>query len=347
MDVSIIIPVYQVAPYIADCLQSVMRQTYTGEMECLLVDDCGTDESISIGERLIAEYTGPVRFEILHHEYHRGLSAARNTGTLHAKGEYIYYLDSDDYITDDCIEKMMARALSDPDIELVQGNSKLYEKTAPNHFYTRSYPKIITRSNDEVRSFSLHHDWLPVNAWNKLVKRSFIFAHKFFFKEGVLYEDILWRFYLIKYLSCISFIEDITYVHRRRSGSIMTGTSNEVSAYNRHIVYQDIITNLTEGHEREEIAYYGSAYYTQCLSFASFHPAMKETLQLYFEKARQLKYYSFPLKCMRRAFGYMLSQNKVGHFLWAFLLRLKHPRLIPNDFHRLRGYIKRQRASQA
>ena len=56
MMVSIIIPVYNVAPYIEDCLRSVMRQTYQGDMECLLVDDCGTDDSISIAERLIREY---------------------------------------------------------------------------------------------------------------------------------------------------------------------------------------------------------------------------------------------------------------------------------------------------
>lgn len=56
MLVSIIIPVYNVAPYIEGCLKSVMRQTVAGPMECLLVDDCGSDESISIAERMIAEY---------------------------------------------------------------------------------------------------------------------------------------------------------------------------------------------------------------------------------------------------------------------------------------------------
>ena len=87
--VSIIVPVYNVAPYIADCLRSVMHQTYTGSMECLLVDDCGTDDSITIAERMIADYEGPIQFQILHHERNRGLSAARNTGTEAAKGEYL------------------------------------------------------------------------------------------------------------------------------------------------------------------------------------------------------------------------------------------------------------------
>ena len=75
-----------------------MRQTYQGAMECLIVDDCGTDDSMAIAERTIATYEGPIVFQVLHHERNRGLSAARNTGTLAAKGDYLYYLDSDDEI---------------------------------------------------------------------------------------------------------------------------------------------------------------------------------------------------------------------------------------------------------
>ena len=67
MDVSIVMPVYQVAPYIGDCLKSVMRQTYRGSMECLIVDDGSMDESIAIAERMINGYEGPIRFRILHH----------------------------------------------------------------------------------------------------------------------------------------------------------------------------------------------------------------------------------------------------------------------------------------
>ena len=66
LKLSIIIPVYQVAPYIEDCLRSVMRQTYQGAMECLIVDDCGTDDSIAIAERAIASYDGPIVFHILY-----------------------------------------------------------------------------------------------------------------------------------------------------------------------------------------------------------------------------------------------------------------------------------------
>ena len=104
--VSIVIPVYNVEPYIEECLQSVMRQTYLGMMECILVDDCGTDNSMGIAEQLIEAYNGPIDFKVLHHEHNRGVSAARNTGIDAACGEYIFFLDSDDWISDDCIERL-------------------------------------------------------------------------------------------------------------------------------------------------------------------------------------------------------------------------------------------------
>ena len=90
MDISIIIPVFNIAPYIGDCLESVMLQTYTGEMECIIVDDCGIDESIAIAKQMIAKYQGQIEFKIIPHAYNRGLSAARNTGIMHSKGDFIF-----------------------------------------------------------------------------------------------------------------------------------------------------------------------------------------------------------------------------------------------------------------
>ena len=107
MKITIVIPVYNVAPYIKDCLASVMKQTYKGEIECLLIDDCGTDNSMGVVSQVLKDYSGKIDFRIYRHKYNRGLSAARNTGIEHATGEYIYFLDSDDEITSDCMEKLV------------------------------------------------------------------------------------------------------------------------------------------------------------------------------------------------------------------------------------------------
>ena len=328
MTVSIIIPVYNVAPYIEACLMSVMRQTYEGWMECVIVDDCGTDDSIAIAERMIAGYEGPVQFRTLHHEYSRGLSAARNTGTIAATGDYIYYLDSDDEITEDCIEKLMAVALHDPEIEMVQGNGRTdgrwmmddgrcHTERDP---YTKAYPSSLVTSNEEVRAWYYQKKLIPVNAWNKLVRRSYVTEHQLMFKEGIIFEDVLWMFYLLKYLRSVGFVSDITYLHRKRPGSIMTGTDKKTGARHMCIIYQDIIAHLTPGHEKEEYRYYSGGFAAYYRRYARCLPAFRETFSLYWRRAWQLKCYGISCKL---AVSYELGRFKGGYKVYECLRMLK------------------------
>lgn len=234
MIVSIIIPVYNVAPYIEGCLRSVIKQTYKGAIECLIVDDCGTDDSIDIAKQIIGEYDEPIRFEIIHHDYNRGLSVARNTGTFQAAGDYLYYLDSDDEITEDCIEKMMETAMKYPLIEMVQGNARLYPIRQQDPII-KQFPVKNAKKNDEVRACFYHKHLIPVNAWNKLIMRSFLMRNHLFFKEGLLWEDSHWIFFLLKHITTVSFVSDVTYLHKRRPGSIVTGTNKRTEAKHRAI----------------------------------------------------------------------------------------------------------------
>ena len=102
--VSIIIPVYNVASFIIQCLDSVRSQSYTN-LEVILVDDCGTDNSMAVVQEYLKHHSF-TEVKILHHTHNRGLSAARNTGLEAATGEYVFFLDSDDELTDDCISVM-------------------------------------------------------------------------------------------------------------------------------------------------------------------------------------------------------------------------------------------------
>ncbi len=342
MDVAIIIPVYNVEPYIGDCLRSVMRQTYQGTMECLLIDDCGTDESISIAERMIAEYNENhnandnlnkgrgIQFKILHHEVNRGLSAARNTGTEHAKGDYIYYLDSDDEITDDCIEKMMAIVIKDSAIEMVQGKYDINGDSIPHPVVNKHQITSISTNWDARQSF--YHRQIVFSAWNKLIKRSFLLQHHLLFKEGILHEDVLWLFYLMKYVSYIHLISDITYRHRKRPGSITTGTAKKNTAIHYSIVYQEIITHLTSGFEEEESRFYVRSFSICFCRYAKIEPTYQVVFSLYWGKVRQLKLYSC---CLFLAIVYVIGKFKYGWMVYSLLIRLKHPRLLVRDIRHI------------
>ena len=336
MDVSIIIPVYNVAPYIGDCLRSVMRQSYKGYMECILVDDCGLDESIVIAEQMIAEYDGPIQFKILHHDHNRGLSAARNTGTLHAKGDWVYYLDSDDEITEDCIEKMMAVVSEYPDVELVQGK---YCKFGSQDALPVSQKNQLVHAvtNKEARECLYHHRQVPYSAWNKLLKREKIIQHQILFKEGALYEDVLWIFLLLKYVSNAYFIPDITYHYRKRQGSICTATGKQTSARHYCMAFEDIINQLTPGHESEEIKFYGSFFSKLCLKYAHYYPSMKEVSLMYLKYAWKLRCFTVGRKLV---VYYILGRFRFPTVM-ALLVRLKHPRLIISDLQRVFKRLKR------
>lgn len=215
--ISIVIPVYNVAEYIAGCLQSVMRQTYSGKIECILVDDCGSDDSIAIAEQLIADYQGSISFRILHHERNRGLSAARNTGTDVATGDYIYYLDSDDYISDDCIDKMVA-PLQKREYDMVIGNYETFGDYQVQSLLFETQNELI---GNKLIFHELAERQLPVTAWNKLCKLSFIKNHNIDFLEGQLHEDDLWTYKICISAEQIAIQHDVTYYYRQRGNSIV------------------------------------------------------------------------------------------------------------------------------
>ena len=257
ISVSIIIPVYGVSAYIERCIKSVIGQTYP-VTECIIVDDASPDDSIVKCEKLIAGYNGHILFTILHHDHNRGLSAARNTGTEAAKGDYIFYLDSDDELTPDCIEKLAKPVERDSSIEMVQGNHRVISENPSIGNITRE--KEYT-SLESIRDFFFDQTILPVTAWNKLMQKQFLTDHRLFFMEGILFEDIPWVFYVIKYLQHLYVIPDITYKYCKRNLSISTKTDKTEMTYHFSIIFENIAEHFTPGEEGREAKHYFESYY--------------------------------------------------------------------------------------
>lgn len=236
MDVSIIIPTYNVASYIIECLESVASQTYRGSLECIVVDDCGTDDSIALADNFIQHYSGKIDFRILHRQKNGGLSAARNTGLNEAKGEFVYFLDSDDYITPNCIESLVEVAKYFPKVEIVQGgivNTKgtiIYDST---RFKT---PQLL---EDRKAIYSkLVFGELPVSSWNKLIRRDFLKENSIDFYEGVIHEDVDFLYKLAAHVTSFALCPVITYCYRiQREGSILSTTNDDRSTQSRILVY--------------------------------------------------------------------------------------------------------------
>lgn len=220
IDVSIIIPVYNVEDYVAECLQSVMAQTADCTMECIVVDDRGSDDSMAVVKRTIADYNGPVEFRIITREVNGGLSAARNTGIRAARGRYVYFLDSDDIIVRDCVSSLLAVADMHPGVEIVTGDFQTFpEKNVYRHLSLqgKNFPEYSENKN-WIRSVFLTK--YPIIACNKLISRIFIIENNLYFKEGILHEDNHWHAMAYHVVGKIAFVDRILYMYRMRFGSI-------------------------------------------------------------------------------------------------------------------------------
>lgn len=186
--ISVVIPVYNVQELLEACVNSVISQTYKN-LEIILINDGSTDNSGNICKLLARK---DPRIEVLHQE-NGGLSQARNTGTNYAKGAYIFYLDSDDYISSDCLEKLY-NAIIKYDAEIAQAN--FYYDYPEYLLYDNSLKgedKVFTK--DEAMEMLLKQQVIKNFAWGKLIRSDI--AKKYLFPKGKYYEDTFWKFYII------------------------------------------------------------------------------------------------------------------------------------------------------
>lgn len=253
--ISVIIPVYNISAYIGRCLSSVMRQTYN-DFECIIVDDASSDDSIVICEQMIAAYQGPIRFRILRHTQNRGLSAVRNTGTDAATGNCILYVDGDDVITDDCIEKLSAPILSDDTIEMVMGDFECVDEKSGAIFHIRKHKCGDYPTNESVRQCYYEQRGICEAAWNKLVSKDFLVRHELSFREGVIWEDLLWTFYLMKHLRHLYAIKDVTYRKYQTPESICMSTDEKKKLYYYGLIYDEISNNFSPNDNLREAKFY-------------------------------------------------------------------------------------------
>lgn len=258
MIISIIIPIYNVAQYIERCLYSIFNQSYTKGIECVLVDDCGADDSMMKVERLLKEYSGPISFNIVRHQQNQGLSCSRNTGILKSTGDYIYFLDSDDAITPNCLETFVDIVNKYIDVDVVQGDMAKGEKGLADHYFRYPLPEYVTEKEQVEKVLFTE---INNTATNRLLKRSFIMEHSLFFPVGIVHEDVFWSYFVAKNARCVAFINRGTYFYYNNENSIMhTCTKHMIIKrlygyrFSVETFWEDIISNGSCRYQRQYLA---------------------------------------------------------------------------------------------
>jgi len=230
--VSIIIPVYNVAPYITRCLESVvMQENKSFGIECILVDDCSPDDSVIIAKHFVDNYNGSVDFIYLSHETNKGQSAARNTGIRNATGDFVFFLDSDDRLVENALSMMYDAFVKYPDIDYVEG---YYLFVKDGNVYP-SREKFYRFLENKTILEHLYKRKLSSLACNKLLRRQILINHSLYFTEGIIFEDIEWTNRFVHHVSSAVIIPHVTYVYEfnpsSTSNSSVVNASKSISSF--------------------------------------------------------------------------------------------------------------------
>ncbi|MDR1544420.1 MAG: glycosyltransferase [Prevotellaceae bacterium] len=214
---SIIIPVYNVEKYLRECLESVVNQTFT-DFEVICVNDGSTDNSLQILQNFSNhQIIKSLNFQIIN-QANGGLSDARNTGIKAAQGDYIFLLDSDDYIAENTLE-ILVKNIDNQDFIAFNGH----------RFFEERQIEIA----DEGTSENNLTGWKYYNKYAlvqrkfhfvctvlRIYKREFLLKNKLFFKKGIYHEDNIFTPICCYYAENVKVIPDVLYFYRMRAGSI-------------------------------------------------------------------------------------------------------------------------------
>ena len=207
-------PVYNVAKFVEVSLRSALSQDFDS-IEYIIVNDCATDNSLEIVKRVVDSSSRKDDVVIVNRETNGGLSAARNTGLERAHGKYVYIMDSDDEISNDCISLLYAKA-ENSCVDFVVSNFRL---VGSKSVHIHPIPLDVCDKRPLESYFS--RSW-SVSACNKLYRRDFIDEHKLRFVEGIHHEDYLWSYEVAKNARNLDVVEKQTYDYKIRQGSITT-----------------------------------------------------------------------------------------------------------------------------
>jgi Glycosyltransferases involved in cell wall biogenesis len=261
---SIIIPVYNVEQYLRECLDSVLAQSFS-DYEVICVNDGSTDGSLSILE----EYAKKDNRFVVVNQQNKGQGAARNVALKLAKGGYVFFLDSDDWLAPNALE-ILAKAVSDEDVlcfngQLYYEDRKVFE--VPDKLLIKPYKSGIEYCNENLLQ---HRMFAFACVVLRLYRRDFLIGKELFFHEGIYHEDDLFSTVVCYYAGKVNVVSDVLYYYRIREGSTMTSRNVKKS---RNVI--TVANELVAFFEGKEIERASLNRYIAGLYFRSFMPENK------------------------------------------------------------------------
>lgn len=255
-DVTIGIPVYQSVDYIQRAMWSVLSQSYPS-IEFLVIDDCGMDGSMDIIRKLQYSHPRGSDIHIISHIGNLGASESRNDIIREAQGDYLYFMDSDDVIAENAISLLMQN-IRQYDAEIVFGSYERIEISGKRILY--QYPALQLVGEDKLAIFAYRKlSGIQASACNYLVKTSLLRDNNLHFIKTDYWEDLVFTFDLVTYISSAVLLPDITYSYLCHEDSLSHYQERRV------IPKDEILQNVkTIGYLKKPSSFiYNKVYYPQ------------------------------------------------------------------------------------
>lgn len=318
MKVSIIIPVYNVQTYLQQCVQSVQAQTYR-DLEIILVDDGSTDNSGALCDTLAAEDS---RICVVH-KPNGGLSDARNVGLQHATGEYILFLDSDDYYADNQVVSNLVQTLEHwqyPD-DLLFCRTDFYENIQISTNESPYNTKVINAKHIPIECFAylLAAQRFNMSACFQIIKRSVLTDNHIEFVVGLRNEDIDWSIQLWRKLRSVKAVNLYGYVYRHRANSITTTLSiHDYRSYDFMFDKWSQLLSPDMPDERLFLQYLAYIYPTMVYGYFQLKYAERKEAYAVLQKQQDILRYSATRKSDRIAYVRHLVGLRLCVYVFAF-----------------------------
>jgi len=220
---SIIIPIFKAHNFIGRCLDSIISQSH-GDfvIECILVNDFTPDDSMSIVAEKIKDCDKSIKFKIVNHTINKGASAARNSGINVAQGDFLLFVDSDDYLEEGAFQTFteeLNRIQNLVDIDVIIGNTYICKGNTVAMKTDMQKSVIVNNNNGDALRKLLSRAVIHI-VCNKLIKREFLIMNKLFFEEGIVEEDLLWAYLVFSHAQSVLLVPYVTYVYCNNPQSV-------------------------------------------------------------------------------------------------------------------------------
>lgn len=316
--VSILIPVYNVEKYVERCILSVLRQTMQKGVEVIILNDCTPDQSMEIIRNVLQTHfkESKMAIHIIEHERNQGIATARNTLINHAKGKYVWYIDSDDYVDSKMLEKMYDKAMeTGADIVMTD---VLKEYPAERKIIVAPY---YPRKEEVLKRFIRgDNNYL----WNKLIRRSLYFEHKITTMAGMdMSEDYGVLVSLCYAANKVEYVSGVFYHYIQYNTLSLTKRKVRQKEIDSWLFYTEKIGRFLkeQGMEGYDLDY---AYYRLCTKIRCMKSVTGKMQQEYGRLFPEITSHKWELLCLfpGRTYKILVFLALFGYsYLFNFLLK--------------------------